>query len=163
VYGNSEMTNTCPFCSVTYPIKYTYEKVRRIFCSRRCANRNQIAKRLPHQQPHWKGGKTVASNGYVMIRVGRHYVGEHRLIMEKQIGRKLTHGEVVHHINGNKQDNRLENLILMQNAAHTTQHLLEIPKRPCAFCGKAFRSRRGDARFCSQKCWGKRKHIKLSI
>ena len=74
----------------------------------------------------WKGGRSVASNGYVLIRVGmdhhladvRGYAYEHRLVAEKKIGRKLKRGEQVHHINGDKTDNRPENLDVMRSAAH---------------------------------------------
>lgn len=46
----------------------------------------------------------------------------HRVIMEKHIGRKLDRREVVHHINGNIHDNRLENLQLMTLAEHGRLH-----------------------------------------
>lgn len=42
----------------------------------------------------------------------------HRYLMEKSLGRKLTPNEVVHHINGNKHDNRLDNLMIMDKAEH---------------------------------------------
>ena len=79
--------------------------------------------------PNWKGGKKFDADGYVEIyqpthpsaRNGR-YVLEHRLIMEECIGRLLKRSEVVHHINGIKSDNRLENLILLRGQADHNNH-----------------------------------------
>ena len=57
--------------------------------------------------------------GYVQIRIGRgrnaKRVLEHRLVMERKLGRKLRPGETVHHINHDRSDNREENLRLYDN------------------------------------------------
>jgi hypothetical protein len=74
----------------------------------------------------WKGGRSVASNGYVLIRVGtdhhladvRGYAYEHRLVAEEKLGRRLKREEVIHHLNHDKSDNRPENIEVMPSRAH---------------------------------------------
>ena len=67
----------------------------------------------PH--PCYKGGH-LDSSGYRQIYVNGKPVKEHRHIMEQNLGRPLTDDETVHHINGNRIDNRLENLELWSHA-----------------------------------------------
>ena len=83
----------------------------------------------------WKGGKTYTKYGYILIYSPNHphkiynkYVLEHRLVMEKYLGRHLTKEEVVHHKGikyplgsiENKQDNRLKNLRLFKTNAEVS-------------------------------------------
>lgn len=72
---------------------------------------------------NWKGGRKQHHSGYVALLVGKDhpmakagtgYALEHRLVMSEAIGRTLRSDEQVHHINGDRSDNRLENLQLMQ-------------------------------------------------
>ena len=86
----------------------------------------------------WKGGTHLTSEGYRMVTCKGHpnadkqgYILEHRLIMEKHVDRLLIVGEVVHHINGNILDNRIENLELMTIAQHTSHHFLGKLKLDC--------------------------------
>lgn len=79
--------------------------------------------------PRYNGGRTIDRDGYIMIYIPTHpfstqvgYVREHRLVMEAHLGRYLTIDELVHHINGDKKDNRLENLQLMTVSEHISLH-----------------------------------------
>ena len=82
--------------------------------------------------PDWKGGRHIDKDGYVPVWCEDHpnrrkycrYMFEHRLVMEAHLGRLLNPEEVVHHRNGDKKDNRIENLELFEsNAAHLRETL----------------------------------------
>lgn len=72
----------------------------------------------------WKGGR-VNDRGYIRVycpahphAIGGIYVLEHRLVMEKQLGRFLESSELVHHIDGNRSNNSLGNLELTTKGRH---------------------------------------------
>ncbi len=80
---------------------------------------------------HWKGGTRLTKDGYLEIYSPLHpnkntcnYVLEHRLVMEKKLGRYLTKYEVVHHIDRNRLNNSESNLIIAENQAkHNSYHI----------------------------------------
>ena|SRR3990167_209183 len=79
---------------------------------------------------HWKGGRKN-NNGYIMIYNPAHpkhdqqgYVREHRLVMEKYLGRYLEKSEIIHHLNHKRDDNKLENLVIMNKKDHDELHLV---------------------------------------
>lgn len=93
--------------------------------------------RLPgSRNPNWKGGRSVASNGYVLIKVGkdhhladvRGYAYEHRLVAEAKLGRRLAEGEIPHHIDGNKQNNHPDNIEVVASAAEHRRHHREVER-----------------------------------
>lgn len=86
------------------------------------------SERRGEKSPTWKGGRTRSRKGYVVLINYGERIFEHRAVMEKHLGRKLTDDEVVHHINGDKMDNSIENLVLMTRGEHSTLHNLRRSK-----------------------------------
>lgn len=85
-------------------------------------------RRNPHPgkaDPHWKGGRCLNKNGYIELRLGRKDKRlEHRLIWENEYG-EIPRGWIIHHLNGIKDDNRIENLSAMSRKGHSPKTIIK--------------------------------------
>ena len=97
---------------------------------RKCATykKPHLGKSGP-EHPCWKGGQRVDRDGYIRLYLPNHpwprrggYVLAHVAAMEISIGRRIKQSEVVHHKDGNRQNNALSNLELMTASKHSSIH-----------------------------------------
>lgn len=130
------MTKQCQMCDEDFKTRAKKRK----FCSHPCyANSRRGIKSSAYKNgssnPNWRGGKRIDGDGYVLIHSPYHpfcdadgYVREHRLVIEKKTKCFIRKDQVVHHLNGNRSDNRLENLQLLSKKGHDRISALERRK-----------------------------------
>ena len=106
----------CEICGKNFIDKNT---TKRRFCSMECA----VEGKSYTKSSSWKGGRHIGSGGYIRITLPNgSRIREHRFVYEKFLGRKLKRSEHIHHIDGNKTNNKLDNLLLCSNKEHFKVH-----------------------------------------
>jgi len=136
----------CPMCRRERWVRYSNGSPQSFIC-KYCAKlgwampeeakrkiRQTLKGRTREQCHNWKGGRFKTKVGYIKVYLSkedeffhhmigdRNYVLEHRLVIAKHLGRCLHSWEVVHHKNGVKDDNRIENLELTVFESHSKDH-----------------------------------------
>lgn len=159
----------CPECGRSFDPPRRSSMFCSVACSSRANGRKGTAKsKAQAQRPPQRNKDYVLEwdSGRQKYRL------QHRLVMERSLGRQLRRDEIVHHVNGIRDDNRLRNLLLIPGgtAAHAAHHKKHggwgwpkgQPKPwaqkllvPCPICGGLFKPKRRDrqdTKTCSYSC-----------
>ena len=105
----------CDNCGKATRLHWSKRRGKVKFCDQIC--HSEYMRKHPEATAHYRGGNVTAA-GY--RRIGQRF--EHRLVMEAHIGRSLLRREIVHHKDGDKLNNDISNLELMNNAEHSKRH-----------------------------------------
>jgi hypothetical protein len=125
--------HACERCGTPRWVQYNQTLYGRHKVCKPCSNILRSEKQRGEASYNWRGGKHVDSHGYLHVMVDRKdsmrkmanksgYVLEHRIVMAKHLGRCLEPSEIIHHKNGIKNDNRIENLELTSLGNHALEH-----------------------------------------
>jgi hypothetical protein len=134
---------SCKYCNQEFlACKKEVERDRGIYCSRMCANRGNGKLNAGKIRDSKLTKIKYLPKSYRKFH-GKH---EHRALMEKYLGRKLLSAEIVHHKDGNKLNNNIENLEVMSQSEHAKEHFTKF--KECSLKGCESKHRSGG--FCSK-------------
>lgn len=122
------VVRSCPHCGADVEVLASMAKRReRSFCSRGHRDAWLVANAMiSGRKPYPLGATKHTKQGYVMEKTEQGWVMQHRVVMESVIGRKLAREENVHHVNGIKDDNRVENLELWTSMQPSGQRVADL-------------------------------------
>lgn len=113
--GKDFICETCEKLFYRSPSETIKSKPR--YCSRHCAfkgMKGQLKTITPIKDRKW----FKSAKGYLVTTIRGKWLWQHRWIVEKHIGRSLKKEEIIHHLNGIKTDNRIDNLAVCSNKSH---------------------------------------------
>ena len=126
--GHGDVLLTCKNCNKEF--KRPWNKRDQKTCSNTCRALLRGKKTVVERGNLWDIYGFIKGDQYLLAIVPTHpkrllnlYYPYHRVVMENHLGRLLTEEEIVHHINEDKRDNRLENLAIVSKAEHNKIHL----------------------------------------
>jgi hypothetical protein len=128
----SRIWQSCPECGKERWVRLSHGKPKHNRCVE-CIHKTNGVEERGDKHWAWKGGRIKNDSGYIIVYVDRvdpyfpmsskkekwgGYVLEHRLVMARSLNRCLASNEIIHHKDGDKQNNTLSNLTIMTREKH---------------------------------------------
>lgn len=141
---------SCPQCGQSFRPKIREHGKLQAYCSAACSSGHKTAE----NHPNWTGGRGIGPDGYVRVRTGPNTrQREHREVAAATLGRPLRPDEHVHHMNGDKTDNRPENLEVLSVREHALRHPPEKAPPRLIECPRCHRERLHHAKGMCRSCY----------
>jgi hypothetical protein len=137
---------SCEYCGKVltlnpWEIRQRSKTITRKHCNQQCGQRAK--------------GINPITTRYRQLKVNGKKIGEHRWVMENHLGRKLIAGEYVHHIDHDKTNNDISNLMVVNPKQHGLEHTRYPTVKTCVICGTDFtphKTKRKIKQTCSKQC-----------